>query len=90
MTTVYLVTHKIPEYEVEENKDAFGSKADANRFYNATIKNIQRDYEGEHARCELFKITLRDDLTAKQMFLAMLSQKGYAKNTESIKDWSQH
>lgn len=90
MTTIYLVTHKIPEYDIEENIDAFGSFAKADTFYKSKIKNIQQECPDEHARCDLTKVILSKNLTQKQMMMALLSRKCYAKSTEQIKDWSQN
>jgi hypothetical protein len=90
MTTIYLVTHKVPEYDIEENIDSFGSLTKANAFYLSKIKSIKLDHPDEHARCDLRKITLSDKLTTKQLMLALISRKGYAEKTEEIKDWSQN
>ena len=85
---VYRIIHKCSEYDIEENIEAVTSKAKAIKLYNNQVKKMINDCGEYHAWCRLQKITLNSNLTQKQLILAIMSDRGFAKKIEELKDWT--
>lgn len=83
---VYLVESKVPEVDIDQNTQAESSLSSAIKTFGLVKAEIIEN--GHEGWCSIRKIKLAENLTNKQLILAIFSQRGFAENQELIKNWS--